>query len=189
MIRGEQTTEIDASPQAVFAIASDLERYPEWQDFLQRVAVRERDPDGHPTLVDTEADAKVTKVKLKLRATRDEPRRVAWRAEGGDVKGLSGAFDLQAAGAGRTRATFGLEVDPGFKLGLLLKGPVADRLRDRVLDGMLDGLKRRAQHGGGSAPRARRRARRLEGSALVVAEAPPLRGGDLQRRGHRDGEQ
>ena len=149
MIRGEQTTEIDASPEAVFAIASDLERYPEWQDFLQRVNVRERDPDGRATLVETEADAKVTKLKLVLRATRDEPRRVAWRTEGGDVKALSGAFDLaEAGGPGRTRATFGLEVDPGFKLGLLLKGPVADRLRDRVLNGMLGGLKRRAETGG-----------------------------------------
>ena len=50
--------------------------------------------------------------------------------------------------AGRTRATFGLEVDPGFKLGLLLKGPVADSLRDRILQGMLDGLKTRAEQGG-----------------------------------------
>jgi ribosome-associated toxin RatA of RatAB toxin-antitoxin module len=147
MIRGEQTTEIDAPPEAVFAVASDLERYPEWQDFLQRVSVRERDPDGRATLVEAEADAKVTKLKLVLRATRDEPRRVAWRAEGGDVKGLSGAFDLAEAGPGGTRATFGLEVDPGFKLGLLLKGPVADRLRDRVLHGMLDGLKHRAETG------------------------------------------
>jgi ribosome-associated toxin RatA of RatAB toxin-antitoxin module len=147
MIRGEQSTEIEASPEAVFAIASDLERYPEWQDFLQSVTARERDADGRATLVDAEADAKAVKLKLKLRATRDEPRRVAWRAEGGDVKGLSGAFDLAEAGPGRTRATFGLEVDPGFKLGLLLKGPVADRLRDRVLTGMLDGLKRRAETG------------------------------------------
>jgi uncharacterized membrane protein len=147
MIRGDQSTEIDAPSEAVFAVASDLERYPEWQDFLQRVSVRERDPDGRATLVEAEADAKVTKLKLVLRASRDEPRRVAWRAEGGDVKGLSGAFDLAEAGPGRTRATFGLEVDPGFKLGLLLKGPVADRLRDRVLQGMLDGLKRRAETG------------------------------------------
>src|SRR6185295_18370076 len=143
MIRGEQTTDIDARPEAVFAVASDLERYPEWQDFLQRVSVRERDPEGRATLVEAEADAKVTRLKLVLRATRDEPRRVAWRAEGGDVKGLSGAFDLAEAGPGRTRATFGLEVDPGFKLGLLLKGPVADRVRQ----GMLGGLKHRAESG------------------------------------------
>ena len=148
MIRGDQSTEIDASPETVFTVASDLERYPEWQDFLQRVSVRERDADGRATLVQTEADAKVTALKIVLRVTRDEPRLVAWRSEGGDVKAINGAFDLAEAGPGRTRATFSLEVEPGFKLGLLLKGPVADRLRERVLDGMLGGLKQRAEQGG-----------------------------------------
>jgi ribosome-associated toxin RatA of RatAB toxin-antitoxin module len=148
MIRGERSTAIDASPEAVFAVASDLERYPEWQDFLQKVSVRERDADGRATLVEAEADAKVTALRLVLRATREEPRRVAWRSEGGDVKSISGAFDIAEAGPGRSRATFGLEVDPGFKLGLLLRGAVADRLRDRVLSGMLDGLRRRAEAGG-----------------------------------------
>ena len=106
MISGEQSTEIDAGPDVVFAVASDLERYPEWQDFLQRVSVRERDTGGRPTLVEAEADAKVTALRLVLRATRDEPERVAWRSEGGDVKALSGAFDLaEAGGPGRTRAT------------------------------------------------------------------------------------
>jgi hypothetical protein len=111
------------------------------------VSVSERDADGRATLVQAEADAKVTALKIVLRVTRDEPRRVAWRSEGGDVKAINGAFDLADAGPGRTRATFSLEVDPGFKLGLLLRGPVADRLRDRVLDGMLGGLKQRAEHG------------------------------------------
>ncbi len=147
-ITGQQSTEIAASPDAVFAVASDLERYPEWQDFLQRVAVKERDGDGRPTLVEAEADAKVTALRLVLRATRSEPMRVAWRSEGGDVKSISGAFDLSPAGDGRTHATFALVVDPGFKLGLLLRGGVADRLRDRILDGMLDGLRRRAESGG-----------------------------------------
>jgi len=148
MIRGDRSIEIGASPEAVFAVASDLERYPEWQDFLNRVEVRERDADGRATLVEAGADAKVTTLKILLRANRDEPRRVAWYAEKGDLKALSGAFDLAEAGPGRTRATFGLEVDPGFKLGLLLKGPVADSLRDRILQGMLDGLKTRAEQGG-----------------------------------------
>ena len=100
---------------------------------------------GTATSVRAEADAKVTSLTLMLRATRDEPHRVAWRSESGDVKALSGAFELVEIGAGRTRATFQLEVDPGFKLGLLLRGPVADRLRERVLGGMLDGLRTRAQ--------------------------------------------
>jgi ribosome-associated toxin RatA of RatAB toxin-antitoxin module len=148
MISGEKTIDIGASPDAVFAVASDLERYPEWQDFLQRISVRERDAEGRPILAEAEADAKVTALKIVLRVTREEPRRVAWRSEGGDLKALTGAFDFADAGDGRTRATFALEVDPGRKLGLLLRGSVADRLRDRVLDGMLDGLRRRAESGG-----------------------------------------
>jgi ribosome-associated toxin RatA of RatAB toxin-antitoxin module len=148
MIRGEQSTDVGAGPEAVFAVASDLERYPEWQDFLQRVTVRERDPGGAPTLVEAEADAKVTALKLVLRATRDEPRQVGWRSEGGDVKALNGAFHIVEQGPGRSRVTFRLEVDPGFKLGLLLRGAVAERLRERVLSGMLEGLRRRAEGGG-----------------------------------------
>jgi ribosome-associated toxin RatA of RatAB toxin-antitoxin module len=148
MISGQRSTDVDASPDTVFAVASDLERYPDWQDFLQRVSVRDRDADGRPALVEAEADAKVTALKLVLRVTREEPRRVAWRSEGGDVKGLSGAFDIAEQGPGRSRVTFSLEVDPGFKLGLLLRGGVADRLRDRILGGMLDGLRRRAEAGG-----------------------------------------
>jgi uncharacterized membrane protein len=148
MIRGERSTDIDASIDAVYAIASDLERYPDWQDFLHTVTVRERDAAGRATLVSAEADAKVTALKLVLRATREEPRRVAWRSESGDVKAITGAFDLAEIEPGRTRATFHLEVDPGFKLGLLLRGPVADRLRERVLSGMLDGLRRRSEAGG-----------------------------------------
>jgi ribosome-associated toxin RatA of RatAB toxin-antitoxin module len=144
-ISGQQSTEIAASPEAVFAVASDLERYPEWQDFLQRVTVTERDTDGRPVLVEAEADAKVTALRLVLRATRSEPTRVGWHSEGGDLKAISGAFELAAAGDGRTRATFALEVDPGRKLGLLLRGGVADRLRDRIIGGMLDGLCRRAE--------------------------------------------
>jgi ribosome-associated toxin RatA of RatAB toxin-antitoxin module len=147
-ISGQQSTEIAASPEAVFAVASDLERYPEWQDFLQRVTVTERDTDGRPVLVEAEADAKVTALRLVLRATRSEPTRVGWHSEGGDLKAISGAFELTPAGDGRTRATFALEVDPGRKLGLLLRGGVADRLRDRIMSGMLDGLRRRAERQG-----------------------------------------
>jgi ribosome-associated toxin RatA of RatAB toxin-antitoxin module len=147
MISGEQTTEIAASREAVFAIVSDLERYPEWQEFLERVVVRERDAAGRAVLVEAEADAGVKTLRLELRCTREPPQRMAWRSEGGDLKELAGAFELADAGPGRTRAAFRLDVDPGRRYGLLLRGPVADRLRDSVLSGMLDGLRRRAEAG------------------------------------------
>jgi len=145
VISGTQSTEIAAGAPAVFAILSDLERYPDWQTFLQRVTVRERDPEGRASLVEAHADAKVTALRLELRATHEPTRRVAWRSEGGDVKALDGAFEIAELGPERTRVTFTLQVDPGRKLGFLLRGAVADRLRDRVLDGMLDGLREHAE--------------------------------------------
>jgi ribosome-associated toxin RatA of RatAB toxin-antitoxin module len=145
VITGEQTTEIAAGAPAVFAILSDLERYPEWQGFLQRVSVLERDNDGRAALVEAAADAKVTALRLLLRCAHEPSRRVAWRSEGGDVKAFDGAFELTELGPDRTRVTFGLTVDPGFKLGLLLRGAVGDRLRDLVMSGMLDGLRERAE--------------------------------------------
>ena len=36
--------------------------------------------------------------------------------------------------------THDLRVDPGLRLGLLLRGPVEERVRTRVLDGALEGL-------------------------------------------------
>ena len=67
MISGQQSTDVRASAQTVFAVASDLERYPEWQDFLQRVSVRERDAASRAELVEAHADAKLTALKLMLR--------------------------------------------------------------------------------------------------------------------------
>jgi ribosome-associated toxin RatA of RatAB toxin-antitoxin module len=145
VISGEQTTEMAAAPAAVYAILADFERYPEWQGFLRRVTVRERDGDGRAALVDAEADAKVTSLRLELRPAYEPPRRVAWRSTGGDVKTFDGEFDLQERGPERTAVTFALRVDPGFKLGLLLRGAVGDRVRDTVLVGMLDGLRGRAE--------------------------------------------
>ena len=149
VISGEQTTEIAAPAPAVFAILADLERYPDWQGFLQRVTVHERDGDGRAALVEAQADAKVTSLRLELRPSYEPTRRVAWRSVGGDVKALDGAFDLTEMGPDRTRVGFALQVDPGFKLGLLLRGAVGDRLRDLVLGGMLEGLREHAERGQG----------------------------------------
>jgi ribosome-associated toxin RatA of RatAB toxin-antitoxin module len=143
VIRGEQSTDVAAGAPAAFAVLADLERYPDWQEFLRSVTVRERDAEGRAALVEAQADAKVTSLRLVLRCAYEPGRRVTWRSEGGDVKSLIGAFDLQERGPDAARVTFRLEVDPGRRLGLLLRGPVADRVRDRALDGMLTDLRRR----------------------------------------------
>ena len=146
-IRGERTVEIDAPLQRCYDIAADVEHAPEWQGSLKDVEVLERDGQGRATRVETESDAKVRTVRARLRFTYDEPTRIDWEQEKGDVKSLHGWWQLDDLGNDRTRATYGLDADPGRVLGLLLRGPVQDGVRDFLLGGAAEGLKGRAEAG------------------------------------------
>jgi Polyketide cyclase / dehydrase and lipid transport len=146
-IRGERTVEIEAPVERVYAIAADIERAPEWQRSLRDVDVLVRDGEGRAMSVQTESDAKVRTIRAQLRFAYDPPAEIVWDQERGDVKALRGWWRIEDLGAGRTRATYGLEVDPGRVLGLLLRGPAEGKVRDFLLAGAADGLKARAEAG------------------------------------------
>jgi uncharacterized membrane protein len=145
-IRGERSVEIDAPLQRCYDIAADLDHAPEWQESLKDVEVLERDGEGRATLVETESDAKVKRVRARLRFRYDPPGRIDWEQERGDVKSLHGWWTFEDLG-GHTRATYGLDADPGRILGMLLRGPVEDTVRDFLLGGAAEGLKTRAEAG------------------------------------------
>ena len=145
MITGDRSVEIDAPIDRCFAIAADIEAAPKWQGSLKDVEVLSKDADGRAEVVNTKSDAKVKTVTTKLRFSYTEPTRIEWVQEKGDVKSLKGWWDLEDLGEGRTRATYGLEVDPGRMLGMLLRGPVEGTVRDFLLGGAADGLKREAE--------------------------------------------
>jgi uncharacterized membrane protein len=145
MITGDRSVEIDAPIEQCFAIAADIEGAPKWQGSLKDVEVLSKDADGRAEVVNTKSDAKVKTVTTKLRFSYTEPTRIDWVQEKGDVKSLRGWWDLEDLGEGRTRATYGLEVDPGRMLGMLLRGPVEGTVRDFLLGGAADGLKREAE--------------------------------------------
>ena len=145
MITGDRSVEIDAPIDRCFAIAADIEAAPKWQGSLKAVEVLSKDADGRAEVVNTKSDAKVKTVTTKLRFSYTEPTRIEWVQEKGDVKSLKGWWDLEDLGEGRTRATYGLEVDPGRMLGMLLRGPVEGTVRDFLLGGAADGLKREAE--------------------------------------------
>ena len=98
-------------------------------------------------LVETVSDAKVKTVKAVLRFSYDAPTSIRWDQEEGDTKSLKGWWDLEDLGDGRTRATYGLDVDPGRMLGMLLRGPAEGAVRDFLLGGAAEGLKQRAEAG------------------------------------------
>ncbi len=145
VIRGERTVEIDAPIEDCFEIAADIEGAPEWQGALRDVEVLERHDDGRPALVETESDAKVKNVKALLRFDYEPPHRITWVQEKGDTKSLEGWWTLEDLGGGRTRATYALVADPGRMLGMLLRGPVEGQVRNFLLGGAAEGLKKQAE--------------------------------------------
>jgi uncharacterized membrane protein len=144
-IKGERSVEIDAPIERCYEIAANIEGAPEWQGSLKDVEVLERDGERRPTLVETESDAKVKNVRAVLRFSYEPPVAVRWTQEKGDTKSLHGSWTFADLGGGRTRATYALEADPGRMLGLLLRGPAEDKVRDFLLGDAAEGLKGRAE--------------------------------------------
>ena len=144
-IKGDRTVEIDAPIERCYEIAADVENATEWQGSLKDVEVLERDGDRRPVLVETESDAKVKSVRAVLRFSYEPPTGIRWVQEKGDTKSLEGWWSFEDLGEGRTRATYGLEADPGRVLGMLLRGPAESRVRDFLLGNAAEGLKQKAE--------------------------------------------
>jgi uncharacterized membrane protein len=145
VIHGERTVEIHAPVVRCYAIAADIERAPRWQAALEEVNVLARDGDGRASSVDASFDARVRTIRARLRFTYDPHTAIDWRQERGDVKALNGWWRFEDLGDGRTVATYGLEVDPGRMLGMLLRGSMEDKVREFLLGGAAEGLKGRAE--------------------------------------------
>lgn len=145
---GSASAEIDAPLDAVWAVVEDVLAAPEWQGGLVAAAALERDADGRATLVATENDIKVRRVKTQVRFRYDGPTRLSWTQEKGDLKSVEGAWILEDLGEGRTRATYELDSDPGRVLGMLIRGPVEAATRSLLVNARPGELKQRVEAGG-----------------------------------------
>jgi len=121
---GSASAEIEAPIADVWAVVEDVLIAPEWQGGLVAIEPLERDAEGRPTLVESESDVKVRRVKTHVRFSYEPPARLSWTQEKGDLKSVDGSWVLEDLGDGRTRATYSLDSDPGRVLGMLLRGPV-----------------------------------------------------------------
>ena len=142
---GTASTEIDASIELCWAAVEDLAAAPDWQAGLNAMEIRERDGEGRVLLAESTSDAKVRQIRSVMRFTYDAPHRLGWRQESGDLKSLVGAWELEALGPERTRATYRLDGDPGRMLGMLIRGPVEERLQEILVGGRPAELKRRVE--------------------------------------------
>ncbi len=148
-IDGSASIEIEAPIEKVYEAAADVEASPRWQSEIKVAECLERDGDGNQVLVHMETDAKVRTLGSDIRFSYEEPNRISWVQEDGDLKAIEGSWELEDLGEGRTRVTYWLEVDLGRKLGLLIRGPLVGVLRGQLVNAMPEKLKRFVE--GGSA--------------------------------------
>ena len=144
-VTGSSTAEIDAPLDHVWKVVEDVEDAPNWQGGLKGLRALERDDKGRVILCEADNDAKVLSVKSTVRFEYDGPSRLSWRQEKGQLKSVDGRWDLEDLGSGRTRATYSLEVDPGRRLGMVVRGPLVDVLRDMLAGARAGELKRRVE--------------------------------------------
>jgi ribosome-associated toxin RatA of RatAB toxin-antitoxin module len=144
-VTGSSTAEIDAPLDQVWEVVEDVEDAPNWQGGLKGLRALERDDEGRVILCEADNDAKVLSVKSTVRFEYDGPTRLSWRQEKGQLKSVEGRWELEDLGGGRTRATYALEVDPGRRLGMIVRGPVIDVLRDMLAGARAGELKHRVE--------------------------------------------
>jgi carbon monoxide dehydrogenase subunit G len=142
---GSASAEIEAPLEEVWAVVEDVMTAAEWQGGLDRITALEEDAAGRPTLVETENDIKVRRIKALVRFRYDGPTRLSWTQEKGDMKSVEGTWLLEDLGEARTRATYALDADPGRMLGLVIRGPVEAATRALFVNGRPGELKRRVE--------------------------------------------
>ena len=143
---GESTAEIDAPIETVWALVEDVAKAPDWQGGLKALRILERDGEGRGLVCESESDAKVRTVKSRVRFSYEQPTRLGWVQEKGDLKSVSGSWELEDLGGGRTRARYHVEVDLG-RLGMLIRGPMVNVLRDQLAGARAGELKAAVERG------------------------------------------
>ena len=142
MLNADRTETITATPEAVWAVVADVEGYTDWHPFFTEVDVRERDDGGRVLVAACSHATSVVTLHTELRFSYEDGVGVRAAGKGRDLKSMTGAFELAPDGGG-VALRHALNVDPGLKIGLLLRGPVEDRVRRGVLDGAFRGIRGR----------------------------------------------
>ncbi len=99
------TITIAASPDEVWAIATDLERYPEWARDVKDVVITARDDDGRPSQVEFRTSALGRSTHYTLQYDYSEaPKALAWSMVKGDIqRSIEGAYRFEPTVDGGTR--------------------------------------------------------------------------------------
>jgi uncharacterized membrane protein len=139
---GSESIEINATPEAIFGVMTDIDSFPKWMDEFKEATVLDRDGQGRPARASFELDAKIKTVRYILAYTYPE-NGLAWESEeGGDVKLIKGSYIMSPSGAATT-VTYNFEIDPGFPVPSFIRRQAVKMIVSRALGG----LKKRVESG------------------------------------------
>ncbi len=140
-----ETLVIDAPPETCVAVATDVERYPEWAADLKEATVLERDAQGHPLRVAFRAAAFGRSTDYRLRYNFSGlPEVISWVLEEGDfTRKLDGSYTFTPApdDPGKTEVVYLLEVE----LVMPLPNIVKTRTERKIIHTALRDLKARVE--------------------------------------------
>jgi uncharacterized membrane protein len=123
---------IAAPPDQVWAIATDLERYPEWAHDVKDVVITSRDGEGRPSDVEFRTSALGRSTHYTLRYDyANAPNALAWTMVKGDIqRSIEGAYRFEPADDGGTLVHYDLAIE----LVVPLPGFVKRRAERRILN-------------------------------------------------------
>jgi uncharacterized protein YndB with AHSA1/START domain len=127
-----ETITIAAAPEVVWAIATDLERYPRWAHDVKDVVVTARDRDGRPSQVEFRTSALGRSTHYTLQYDYSEaPKALAWTMVKGDIqRSIEGAYKFEPTEDGGTLVRYDLAIE----LVVPLPGFVKRRAERRILN-------------------------------------------------------
>jgi hypothetical protein len=146
VLTGSITANIPFAIERCWALIADVERAPEWQRTLQSLAVVERDEHGRGLICDTVTDAKLFRVRCRIRVSYEELHALRWsQIQSEDLDAMEGYWELDVLGPAVTRATYSLAVDPG-PIGFLAR-PLEAVIRPFVIGHQTTDLTRALESG------------------------------------------
>jgi coenzyme Q-binding protein COQ10 len=139
MAKAERSIVINASPDKVFAVIADYEKYPEFLPEVKKVKVEFGA--GNVKEVTYTVDIKAKVITYTLKHTARPPDELAWTMVRGEMmKGNDGAWLLKKVPEG-TEATYRIDL----KLGALVPSMVERMLAEQSLPGLLANFKKRIE--------------------------------------------
>ena len=130
---------ISAPIETVWDVITDIQKYPEFIKELKGVRLVKTEGNVKTATYEVEI---IKKIEYTLRLVEDKPRKVTWTMVKGQMMSRNdGSWDLKDLGAGRTEATYTVDV----KFGLLVPSSISNMLTEVNLPKMLDAFKGRSE--------------------------------------------